>query len=894
MSRTGNTIKNTYIGIIAQVVTIILNFVNRTIFIKFLGVEYLGIGGLFSNILSMLSLAELGIGVAMVYNLYKPLAENNEKSIKAYMNFYKWAYRLIAGIILVVGLALIPVLPFIIKDKPNISHFELAYVLFLLNTVASYLFSYKRSMFTADQKERVNTLNRTIFSILLCVAHLAVLAIFKNYLVYLIVTVIMTILSNIRVSYLCDKKYPFLKKNNERLEKAEKKGLMKHVFAQMSHKFGGVVVNGTDNILTTSFVTGGLALVGKYSNYTLFTGTLNTLINMVFNAVLPSVGNLNVNANKEKLEKTYNKLLFINASLLMVISACLLLLANDFVTVWLGKDFVLDKYVVLIIVVNFFVSGMRHATTVFINALGLYTKNKFKPWVEAAINLVASIILIQYMGFFGVLLGTTISTILTSFWIDPYVLYKYGFKKSSGTYFLKYFFYTLVFAGMCVATYYATSFISVDNIFMWIAKAVLVGLICCAIVFVIFFKTEEFKALFNMVKGFAQKIFGKIKGVKKTQMDTLKNESFSEIIKPKRNFGIDLLRLVSMLMVVMLHVLYQGGILTSVKEMSFKGELLWFVEIICYCAVNCFALISGYVGLFSRNKKSGLISIWIQVIFYSVGIKLIETVVLLAMGKSIEVKSIITAFFPLIFDTNWYFTAYFCLFFFVPFYNYIINNMERKQVKGLIAVIIVLFSIVGTIKPNRTWGVELGYSFVWLSAMYIIGAYLAKYKPFANISKKKSFAFFTGSIVLTMMSRLALLFVTYKIKGVPSHGLYFVTYTSPLMIIAAVSLLNLFSKMEIGGIGKKIIGFLAPTAFGVYIIHTNPVIYDKLLLNCFDFIVKYNAFIVLAFAIGACLAIFLSCALIDKVRIVLFKLFKIDKLSNWIERTCTRIINKFI
>ena len=186
MSRTGNTIKNTYVGIIAQAVTIILNFVNRTIFIKFLGVEYLGMGGLFSNVLSMLSLAELGIGVAMVYNLYKPLAENDEKSIKAYMNFYKISYRIIAAVVLVAGLALVPFLPVIIKDKPDVDHFELAYVLFLLNTVATYLFSYKRSIFSADQKERVNTINRTVFSVILCLAHLAVLIAFKNYIIYLI------------------------------------------------------------------------------------------------------------------------------------------------------------------------------------------------------------------------------------------------------------------------------------------------------------------------------------------------------------------------------------------------------------------------------------------------------------------------------------------------------------------------------------------------------------------------------------------------------------------------------------------------------------------------------------------------------------------------------------
>ena len=514
MSRLKKTLKNTYVGIIAQLVTVIINFVNRTIFIKFLGVEYLGIGGLFSNILSMLSLAELGIGVAMVYNLYKPLADNDTKKIKAYMNFYKNSYRVISVVVLIAGLILIPFLDVIIKDKPNIPHFALIYVLFLLNTVSSYWFSYKRSVFSADQNEYVNTVNRTVFSIILSIGHLIVLWLFRSYLIYLMVTIICTVASNLHISYLCNKKYPYLKKNNEKLGKTEKKDLFKYVFAQMSHKFGGVVVNGTDNILTSSLVSNGLTIVGKYSNYTLFTNTVNSIINMFFSSVLASVGNLNVTSDKTALEKNFNKMFFINMCLHGVTASCLFILANDFISLWVGEELLLSKYIVLIIVLNYYISGMRQTSTVFLNALGLFTKNKIKPWIEAVINIVASLIFIRHFGFFGVLLGTLVSTLTTSTWIDPFIVYRYGFNKSSAKYFLKYALYMFTMFCMVLLSALCTSFITVTGWGTWIIKAVISAVCAVAVILLFFGRTLEFKELLIMLKGLLSGIINKKRNIR--------------------------------------------------------------------------------------------------------------------------------------------------------------------------------------------------------------------------------------------------------------------------------------------------------------------------------------------------------------------------------------------
>ena len=262
MSRLTNTIRNAAVGFGAQLIIVLLNFINRTFFIQFLGAEYLGLSGLFSNILSMLSLAELGIGVAISFSLYKPLQEQNIRKTKALMSFYRLAYNVIGILILGLGLCLIPFLDLLIKDRPDIPHFTLIYLLFLFNSVVSYFFTYKRSLLSADQKEYLNTINRTLFSIIQCAGQFIILFFTRNYLLYLLVVIACTIGSNIRISHQCDNLYPYLKGNSERLTKEETKTLMKYVGAQLSHKVGGIVVNGTDNVLKTEIVNGGLVIVG--------------------------------------------------------------------------------------------------------------------------------------------------------------------------------------------------------------------------------------------------------------------------------------------------------------------------------------------------------------------------------------------------------------------------------------------------------------------------------------------------------------------------------------------------------------------------------------------------------------------------------------------------------
>lgn len=509
MSRLANTIRNTVVGFAAQLVVILLNFINRTIFIYYLGAEYLGLSGLFSNILSMLSLAELGIGVAISFSLYEPLGKNDIRKTKALMNFYQLAYRIIGVVILILGLCLIPFLDYLIKDRPDIPHFTLIYILFLANTVVSYFYTYKRSLLSADQKEYLNSVNRTIFTIIQSIGQFLVLLLTRNYLLYLLVVVICTLGSNIGISYQCNKMYPYLKNNKEKLTKEETKSLMKYVGAQLSHKVGGIVVNGTDNILTTSLVNGGLVLVGIYSNYLLLINTIKNVITMFFTSVTASVGNLNAESNAEKSKEVFDKMFFLNMCFYGISSSCIYNLANDFICLWIGDKYLLSTGVVIVIIMNYYMTGMRQTCQTYNTTLGLFWNDRFKPWIEAIINLVSSILLIRYYGFMGVLLGTFVSTITTSFWVEPYILYKHGFNMRLSDYFVRYGQYTVGTLLATVLSFGVTRGIIVNSFFMWIVKAGVVGVVSLGTVVLLFHSKPEFIGLKMIAKNLVQKVVKK-------------------------------------------------------------------------------------------------------------------------------------------------------------------------------------------------------------------------------------------------------------------------------------------------------------------------------------------------------------------------------------------------
>jgi len=499
-SRTQNSIRNMLFSWGGQLFGVGLSFVGRTIFINILGAEYLGVNGLFSNILSMLSVAELGIGSAITYSLYQPLARKDENQMKALMGFYATAYRIIACIVAVLGLALVPFLEDIIKDKPAIPHLTIIYLMFLASSVISYFFTYKNTLIIADQKQYVITIYSYGFNLAQSIAQIIVLMVTGNFLWYLAIQMACVFLSNFFIAKKVDRVYPFLNDGPKvYLDKESKKSLFKNIAAMMLHKIGAVIVFSTDNILISMFV--GVYWVGLYSNYIMIIGIVKNFINTIFSSITASVGQLNAKESSEKAYRVFTTAFFLNFWIYSFCAVSFWVLFNPFITMWIGSQYVMDKDIVLIMIANFFVTGMRGTVLTYRDTMGLFWQDRFKPLFECAINFIASVILVIKLGIIGVLLGTFISTMTTCFWVEPYILYKYGFKKNVRTHFGKYILYTVITIVTALLTEVACSVFTTYTFLSMAGRVAFCLLIPNSIIAMLFFRTKEFKHVYEIVSG---------------------------------------------------------------------------------------------------------------------------------------------------------------------------------------------------------------------------------------------------------------------------------------------------------------------------------------------------------------------------------------------------------
>lgn len=498
MSRTSNSIRNIKYAIIGQIVVFILSFISRMVFVQILGAEYLGVNGLFTNILSILSLAELGIGASIVFSLYKPLADNNEYKVKALMQLFRKFYFFIGLIVGIVGISFTPFLSYVIKEMPNIPYIHLIYIMFVVNLSISYFFSYKRSLLIADQKSHIVTLYQHSFFAGLNILQIVCLIYTQSYILFIGLKILSTFLENFIISLRVNKMYPYMKdKDTANLDETDKSTITRNVKAMMWHKIGTTVVMGTDSLIISKFV--GIVAVGLYSNYLLITNALNTVFSLIFRSVIASVGNLGATENKEKKQFVFYTLNIFGFWVYGFASISLFILLNPFIRIWLGDNYLFSTQLVLVIVINFYLTGMRKSVLTFKDAFGLFWNDRFKPLFEALINLVASIILVENIGIMGVFIGTTISTLTTAFWIEPYVLYKYGFNSSVRSYFIKYLTYSLLLFIVGSVTWVISNVFSDVTLLGFIGKVIVCAIIP-NVLFVMFFrKNTHFQYIMNII-----------------------------------------------------------------------------------------------------------------------------------------------------------------------------------------------------------------------------------------------------------------------------------------------------------------------------------------------------------------------------------------------------------
>ena len=487
-SRTYNSVRNIIFSLGVQLGVIILNFVSRTVFIKILGSEYLGINGLFTNVLTILSLAELGIGNAIVYSMYKPLANKDEHKISALMNFYKKVYQKIGIIVLILGIVIMPFLKYIVNTDQEIDHLYIYYILFLTNTVVSYFFVYKSSIITADQKIYIQKLYYFIKVVVQFILQVVVLLITHNFLLYLIVQVICTIGNNIALSIKADTLYPYINNNKVELNDNERKEIYGNVNAMFIYKISGTIVSNTDNILISIMI--GTIWVGYYSNYYMIISAMLTIGTLIFSSMTASIGNLNAGSDRNKQCKLYNQLNFMSFIIFGILSIGLVNLFTDFIKIWIGNEYVLDTLTMISIVINFYTQGTLNPTWTFRDTTGLFKDTKWVSIILAVLNLVLSIILGKIIGLAGILMATSISRLLTTYWFQPYMLYKKIFKTSSKGYFIKQIKYIVIVIVTAIIVHLILSFIPQVSIIMFIIKGC-ISVIISMIIFFIFIRKDE-------------------------------------------------------------------------------------------------------------------------------------------------------------------------------------------------------------------------------------------------------------------------------------------------------------------------------------------------------------------------------------------------------------------
>ena len=504
--RTKYSIYNSISSLVSSSTTMLLGFIAQAIFIRILGYEYLGLNGLFTNVITMLSFFELGMGNAIVYNLYKPIADNDEKKIKALMNFYKKAYNVIALLVFGVGIIILPFIKVFVGEVTVDVNLYLVYLLFLLSTVSTYLISYKRSLLYANQKNYIVNIIHTIYMILLNVSQLVILYFTKNYYLYLGTKIGCQLIENIIISINANKLYPILKEiNNEKLDKKTEKSIFNKVKGLLCHKVGGALVNGTDNIIISKFL--GVYTVGLYANYELITRACNTMFGQMLTSTTASVGNLLASNDRSKAFTVFKKMRFLNFWISCFTATCILVIVQPFVKVWIGGEGLLPFVVVAFIVFNYFQKLQRNTYFAFKDSAGIWVEDKYVPLVESIINITVSIIGVKLIGLAGVFIGTIVSGL--SYWCYSYPKYVYKklFDRSYSNYYKETFGYIGLFIIIASLTYFISTLLVVKGALLQVVvNTILCLLLPNILICLLFFKTEEFKYIISIFNKILKKI----------------------------------------------------------------------------------------------------------------------------------------------------------------------------------------------------------------------------------------------------------------------------------------------------------------------------------------------------------------------------------------------------
>jgi len=501
-NRTKNSIINFLAGGSLQVIYIIASFIARTIFISLLNADYLGINGLFTNILTILSFSELGISSTIVYNMYKPAAEKDLVKLSSLLNVYRIAYKIVSIVVLAIGILITPLLPFILSETPDVREsITLIYLLFVGNTASSYVFSYRKSLFTVHQKDYLAVAVDRSFQILILVVQCLYLFLTHDYYGYLILQIVATLIPNIITHFWAGRKYKdIISASKVPLDKEEQKKIMSDVGAIFFYKVGVISMNSTSNILITKIIN--VTTVGLCSNYVMVINAVETVLSRAFSGVVASIGNLNTSKNNDARMSVVGELTTLVYWIYGFCSIALALLLNPLITVWLGDSYLIPDYVAAIALVStFYVFGMNLVASNFRTTMGYFQQVKFIPAIAAVMNIVLGIVLGNIMGLVGIYLATTITRVLTFCISDPWVIHKRGFNTGVKKYFLKQIGFTGLTIANAVLCYWLISLVTLTGFIGLILKGAIVVFVANLVYFAVLHRTPSFRMLVKRIKN---------------------------------------------------------------------------------------------------------------------------------------------------------------------------------------------------------------------------------------------------------------------------------------------------------------------------------------------------------------------------------------------------------
>ena len=501
MGRVKSATKNIAFGYVGQMATMIMSFILRKIFIMHLSDTLLGVNSLYTNILSLLNMAELGIGTALNFSLYGPVARGEKEKIKSYMQMYKKAYYCIAAVVAIIGLALTPFLSFFIKNpgENSLRDLTIYYFIFLFNTVSSYFVAYKYSLINAEQKNYVQTNVITITKIVTVFFQIIIVVATENFYLYLLTDAVIQLIQKIFVSRFLDNMYPYLRdKNVTKLSKEESDEVFRKTKALVFHKVGDVARLQTDALIISSFIE--VAMAGVVDNYNMVISSVSNFVNIIFNSVISSFGNLIATESKEKQYAMFKVYRFFASWVYGFSCVGFMILLTPLIRIWLGDSWILAPAAVYCILTDYYFKGDRIVLSNFKTAAGVFEQDKYLALIQGAVNLVISIWLVQTpLGLTGIYIGTIVSGLIANV-TKPVIIYRACFDMNAGGYFVDTVKYLCSLIGvMIVCNLISIRVLSDLNILTFIIMGIIITVIFNGVYFILYGRSEEFKYLYGKV-----------------------------------------------------------------------------------------------------------------------------------------------------------------------------------------------------------------------------------------------------------------------------------------------------------------------------------------------------------------------------------------------------------